>query len=302
MLKAAVIGAGRMGRIRALAARELGVEVLGVCDPELQRAQALAGECGAPLAVHDDSALPWDDLDLLFLCTPPAVRAAGVEAIRRGVHLLVEKPLATSAAAAAPLLAALSVRPVVTAVGYMNRYRPGVSALRARLRQERALGAVAYWAGGRYRVPWWADPAQSGGPLNEQATHLVDLLRYLLGEVEDARVLTPGGAGPVESAAIALRFATGPLATLLYSCEAEEKLIGLRVFTPRAEHALLTWEFLPGPDPAPCPDRNAVFLDETRAFVEASLGRGDGVRSDLRDALQTQVVMDSLRAAAAPET
>ncbi|MFH1466111.1 MAG: Gfo/Idh/MocA family oxidoreductase [Pseudomonadota bacterium] len=298
-LRAGVVGAGRMGRIRALAARSLGVEILAICDPDMDRARALAADCAIPVAVADEDDLPWDDLDMLFLCTPPSVRSTGARAIRSGVHLLVEKPLATTAADAEPLLAALEACPVVTAVGYMNRYREGVLALRARLRQERVLGAVAHWAGGRYRVPWWADPGQSGGPLNEQATHLVDLLRFLLGEVEAVRVLVPGGGSDAESAAIALRFTDDRLATILYSCEAEEKLIGLRVFTPHAEHSLLTWEFLPGPDPAPCPDRNAVFLDETRAFVEAIQGRGDGVRSDLRDALQTQRVMDSIRLRAA---
>ena len=206
---------------------------------------------------------------------------------------LIEKPVALTAAACEPLLAA-ATQPVVTAVGYMNRYRPGVTRLREALADAPPLGISARWFCGRYRVPWWSDPDRSGGPINEQFTHLVDLCRYLAGEITVIQALAPVGDGPPESAAVSLAFASGTVGTLIYSCRSVEKHIGLQVFTSSRAYALEGWDFLDGPPPAEPPDKNAVFLEETRAFLEAVSAGGDGIRSDLRDAARTQRVVDAV--------
>ena len=209
MQRVAIVGAGRMGRIRALAARELGASVVSISDPLADRARALASEVGATVTDQPD----LGELDALFLCTPPADRGLAVAAVEAGVRLLVEKPLALSAEDAAPLIAALARRPIPTAVGYMNRYRPSVERARTAVSGQ-LMGIVGRWVCGRYGVPWWGDPARSGGPFNEQLTHLVDLCRYLGGEIREVQAMTEGSG----TAALTLRLDNGAPCALCYSC------------------------------------------------------------------------------------
>ena len=51
------------------------------------------------------------------------------------------------------------------------------------IRAAAVLGAAGNWVNASYAVPWWGRRELSGGPVNEQATHLVDLARHLVGEV-----------------------------------------------------------------------------------------------------------------------
>src|SRR5213593_3604347 len=129
-LRLAIVGAGRMGRERARAATSLGARVVTVCDPDFQRARDLAFELQAA-ALREPEQIAWGALDALFVCTPPGARGrAETLAIDAAVPLFVEKPVGVCAEQLLPVLRGLEARRVVSAVGYMNRYRDSV--LRAR--------------------------------------------------------------------------------------------------------------------------------------------------------------------------
>jgi predicted dehydrogenase len=289
-----------MGQIRALASRDLGAAVVVVCDLDGDRAHKLAEKVGAR-SVVDIAEVHLEELDALFLCTPPSVREIGAKAIKCGVHLLVEKPLGVSTRACEPLIQALDSHPVITAVGYMNRYRPGVSQVRASLAKETPIGITINWFGGRYGVPWWYDPKQSGGPINEQCTHLVDICRYLIGEIVSVQAIVPTGASIAETdtIAVAVRFANEVLGTLLYSCKAAEKLVGLKIYTAHHSLCLEGWDFRLPEDNKQSLDKNAIFTIEVQSFLNAIItGESNKIRSDLRDALRTQRVVDAILKAA----
>ena len=198
---------------------------------------------------------------------------------------------------------AVEVNGVVTSVGYMNRYRASVRRARSLLAGEQVLGFSAHWIGAAYRVPWCGDPALSGGQINEQCTHVVDLARHLVGEVVDVDASAqphPEGKG-FASVSVLLRFETGALGTLLCGCLAQEKQIGCRVFTVRGQIALEGWDFKWSPSPVfgdgsdlePAQD---VFLQECAAFLGATAsGNTEAIRCDLKDALETQQVVDAIR-------
>lgn len=299
MLKVGVIGAGRMGQVRALAAKALGADIVYIFDPDGTKAQALACQVEAT-AINNHRDVNLEELDALFLCTPPSVREIGVRAIESGVHLLVEKPLGLSADACAPLLCALDNHKVVTAVGFMNRYREGVLHAKATLEKEDVLGLSVHWFGGRYGVPWWSDPAQSGGPINEQCCHLVDLCRYLIGEIVLVQALTPDDDRAPESLALSLRFADGQLGTVLYSCKANDKTIGIQVVTSHGSIQLEGWDFRSPDVVSSFKDKNAIFEVETRRFFNA-ITEGDttSILSDIHDALRTQRTVDAVILSAA---
>jgi predicted dehydrogenase len=296
-----------MGCERARVAAQLGARLVAVADPDGGRADALAEQYPGTAALADPARLPWPGLDAVFVCTPPFARGP-VEraAIEAGVAVFVEKPVGLCAAQCTPLLGALRERPVVNAVGYMNRYRRSVEAARHFLAGVPVLGLSGNWVCGMYKVPWWARKDQSGGQINEQCTHLVDLARYLVGEVVEVQAVAhrPAEAPDVDGeAAVILRFAGGTLGTLFYSCLARTKQIGLQVFTRDGRIALEGWDLelrRDGTAPEAPPEKEAVFVKEVAAFFDAlDSGRPGDVRSDLADAVRTQRVVDSIQASLA---
>src|SRR6476661_5561535 len=101
-LRAAVVGAGLMGRWHAHAIGRVGGRVVAVVDPDTARAGALAARLpGSPVATPDLARAVHDHgVQVVHVCAPLAVHEAITQqAIDAGVHALVEKPLANDAAA-----------------------------------------------------------------------------------------------------------------------------------------------------------------------------------------------------------
>jgi myo-inositol 2-dehydrogenase/D-chiro-inositol 1-dehydrogenase len=289
-----IIGAGRMGKERSRAVQLLGGNITAVCDVDLERAIQLAKPCRA-LATDRTEDLDIPSLDALFVCTPPALRDPVETALRAQVPVFVEKPLALSADHCVPLLEALRRHETINAVGYMNRYRATVSMAQERIARNTPVGVSFQWFASRYRVPWWLDPAQSGGPINEQCTHYIDMCRFLIGEISEVHAFVrylPDVAEVEGSAAITLRFENGLLGTGLYSCEASQKQMTFEVFLPDKSVRLEGWALsLPGHS-----GDEDIFLRETKAFFDAILsGDRSKVLSDFDSAMRTQCVIDAIR-------
>jgi predicted dehydrogenase len=299
----AVIGCGRMGKIRAWAASLAGAKVVAVCDSDEKAATELAGQYPGCVPLSDYRALNWEDLAAVFVCTPPYQRLEIVlHAIRQHVPILMEKPIGLSYDRIAPIREELSAQPVVTAVGYMNRYRKSVQDARHELSVKRILGGTAHWVNGRYKVPWWSETTMSGGPINEQATHVVDLARYLIGEIVEVQAFgerTLSNWNEFDTVSFQLRFRDGALFSAFYSCAATCKMIGLRVFTEENEIQLDGWDFQrPGdhsPSQHPKSDVNDIFRVEVAAFLAAvSTHNVSTIYADFEDAAKTQLVVDTL--------
>jgi predicted dehydrogenase len=292
-----------MGTMRARAARKWGADVCAVFDTDAARSRALADAMAPCRAATTPSLADWSDFDAVFVCTPPCERGAAYEALARSIPTFIEKPIGLSAPKAAELARLASRQAVLTAVGYMNRYRASVRLARQRLQGQTLLGACAHWVNGVYKVPWWSCVEQSGGPLNEQATHFVDLARFLLGEpTRVAASATPHPTHPhlVGNAVLTLSFDNAVLASLFYSCRADVKAISFRVFTTCEELCLEGWDLdLIDPEDhrllAPAPtDRYTIFDTETATFLDAIVAhKPSTILCNLTDALRTQHVLDA---------
>lgn len=295
-LQVGIVGCGRMGKERARTSVLAGAEIAVVYDPDFQRAEALACLYGAH-TVGAPSNIPLANLDALFVCTPPGSRGVvELGAIDAKVPFLVEKPIGISATSAEPVLQALRRKPVTHAVGYMNRYRASVQHAKRALANCKLLGIVAFWVGRKYGVPWWLDLQTSGGPVNEQATHMLDLCRYFGGEVE----VIEGASGTGMEAAAILRFQNGCLGTVLYSCEAMDKQIGFRIIAAEGSIELSGWDLrvsLNSIDQViPTMQDEDIFLKETSQFLTAvRTGDHSLIESTLEDAWRTQSLMDAMR-------
>ncbi len=224
-LKVGLVGAGGVGARHAATLAELDdVRLVAVTDVDPERAVALAGEHDATAVPDLDALLGTPGLDAVWLCLPPFVHGdPELAVIAAGLAFFVEKPLAVDLATAERVAEAVAVavaaRGLVTATGYHWRCAAGVE----RAAQELAGTSVALAHGAWWDkvppVPWWLRRVMSGGQLVEQATHLVDTMRVLVGEpvsVHTEATRVPGRDPALVDVATAavIRFDTGAVATL----------------------------------------------------------------------------------------
>lgn len=119
--RAGVIGAGAFGRHHARKyAEDARVIFAGVWDPDAERAEMLADTHGAP--AFDTLAALLAASDILTIASPPSTHAANAKAaLEAGKHVLVEKPLATEAAAGTELVRIAREKKLVLACGHQER-------------------------------------------------------------------------------------------------------------------------------------------------------------------------------------
>ena len=123
-LRVGVIGAGRMGERHCRVYASLNsVELVGVCDTSLERGNAAAQAYDAEFFEDCDRLL--DMVQAVSVATPTGSHFEIVsECIRRGIHVLVEKPLASTVAEARSLAKLARGAPVVVQVGHIERFNP----------------------------------------------------------------------------------------------------------------------------------------------------------------------------------
>lgn len=217
-MRVAIIGAGWIAAEHAATLRRLeGVELAGVCDVDEARARELAGSA----ATYTD----WRELierespDAVFVCTPPLLhREAAVEALDRGIHVYLEKPIARGLDDARAIVDAAGRSAAVCAVGYQWRAVEVLDDLREALDGQELGLMIGIGTGPTKSRPWFLNRAEGGGNLLERASHGIDLERAVGGEV--VAVQATAGAIPLaqsvgergdieDAAAIVLRFANG---------------------------------------------------------------------------------------------
>jgi predicted dehydrogenase len=189
-----IVGCGAVTEISHLPAlAKLGVTPAALVDRDPGRAKELAESVGVPVAAStiDEVQAP---IEAALVATPPAThREISIELMRRGAHVLVEKPLALSVAEGDEMVQTASDSGVTLSVGLMRRYLAGARWVQAALASG-ALGTIEgfrFEEGGRYNWPISTDSSfrresAGGGVLIDTGAHTLDLLQWWLG---DARVL-----------------------------------------------------------------------------------------------------------------
>ena len=225
-LRLAVIGAGVMGANHVERIRQSGDCVLAaVCDPDLARARrAAGGEC--PVHAGLPQLLRRERIDGAIVAAPPAEhRACGVLCIESGVPVLVEKPVAATAADGAALVAAATGRGVPLLVGHHRRHSAYVRRAKEAIdcgRIGRLLCFTALWFVRKpddyFAAGWRTRPG--GGPVLTNLIHEIDLMRHLGGAIESvyAAAGSPARGRAVEdSVVVTLRLRGGALGSIAAS-------------------------------------------------------------------------------------
>src|SRR5437762_2514831 len=189
-VRIAVIGCGAMSRgfhIPILAGHD-GVQIAALVDRDVKRTRHLARDYGIAHVFADAAELNADTVDAAIIATPPWHHApCTLDLVRRGIHVLVEKPVALTAADVEEMVGAADEAGVVLAAGHFRRLFPSVRFVRAVL-ESGVLGRVIGFdaeEGGEYgwRLATLSNLRKDqggGGVLIDIGSHVLDELFYVL--------------------------------------------------------------------------------------------------------------------------
>jgi predicted dehydrogenase len=234
-LRCALIGSsGFAEAFAAPALREASVDLTGVLGSTPDRSGRLVAEgYGRPFGSLGELTAA-EDVDAVWITTPDPLHAPiALACLRAGKHVLVEKPMATSAADADELVDAAARNGLVLRVGCHQRFRPGYQDLRALVRGG-SLGKVGFarahyyapfHAMGRQPTEWRTRLRDSGGSWATKGlgSHLLDLMLWLTGARHPAVVgaVFANHQWPVE---------TEDTATLLIGCDDDLSIVATMSF------------------------------------------------------------------------
>lgn len=220
MVRILVMGAGLIGgRHARLVADHPGCALVGVVDPD--------PDCAVPAGVPRYADLSDVDgaADAVIVATPTGLHMRhGIEAARKGLHVLMEKPVAASVDQARQLDDAVRAAEVACLVGHHRRYHPALVHLRDLVASGRIgapVTATLIWAMRKpdsyFRQNW---RSTDGSPVMINLIHDVDMLRFVLGDITGLAGFgsdTQRNGGRLESGAVALRFASGATGTVSFA-------------------------------------------------------------------------------------
>jgi predicted dehydrogenase len=158
------------------------VKLAAFCDVNKEGVEKTAQEFGAKAYTDAKKMLDNEELHAVYVCLPPFAHTdQEVMVCERKLGMFVEKPLATTDAKAKEINAAVKKAKNVAAVGYNWRACDVTKKAKELIGKKPVSAAYGFWVGGMPGVMWWRQQAQSGGQLNEQATHVVDIARHIIG-------------------------------------------------------------------------------------------------------------------------
>jgi predicted dehydrogenase len=191
MLKAGCIGVGGICPVHLdyLKLRD-DVEIVALCDIDKGRLQERQAQYGGRAFFDFQLMLEEVPLDAVWICTPPQVRREPLLACAgKGIPVLCEKPVERSLEKAGLIASELKDAGARVQIGYVFRSMPIVRSLREKMADDDISMVQSLYVCGisitRSMPAWFYDKKLSGGALIDQATHNIDLLRFVIGEISE---------------------------------------------------------------------------------------------------------------------
>ena len=193
-MKVGVIGVGAMGQHHARVYHEMdGVELIGVSDVDRVRAEEIAAMHGAR-AYTDHKELLACDLDAVSIAVPTTLhKKVAMDVINAGVHLLVEKPIASRIEDADEMISAAEDAGVRLMVGHIERFNPVVARLKEIIDSDLLGGIVSMSA---RRVGPHNPRIRDVGIIMDLGVHDIDTISYLYNEKAESVYAIAGNGLP----------------------------------------------------------------------------------------------------------
>lgn len=189
-MRIGVIGAGVIGK------RHLGnlvaqpdVQIAAICGRDAAKTAEVAAQYGAQAFTDYQEMFVKTELDAVFICTPPGLRAAPVaEAADRGIACFIEKPPAKSLDEAREIADIVKNSGIIHSVGFMYRYTGAAQKAKELIestgRPVPIIRSIHVCGAGLIDAPtprWLWQKELSQGPLFDQGIHLMDATRFVAG-------------------------------------------------------------------------------------------------------------------------
>jgi UDP-N-acetylglucosamine 3-dehydrogenase len=211
VLRVGVVGVGVMGCNHARVFAEFpGVELAGVADPDRDQADFVGRTLSCP-TFSDVRALLDHGVDAVTIAAPTHLhREIALACIRRGVHVMVEKPIASTVEEGREIIAAATRAGVTLMVGHVERFNPAVQSIKDALRDEEILSIAIT------RVGPFPPRMSNVGVVIDLAVHDIDLIGWFTGSdiVEVQPQLSSTKAEREDIALLQFRTASGVLAQI----------------------------------------------------------------------------------------
>lgn len=238
----AIVGCGHIAKKHAEAIEKIPCATLyAVCDTVTENMDYYVSKYNARPFSNIDELLSHEEIDVINICTPSGTHASiTVRAASAKKHVIVEKPIAITLQDADRMIEACIANQVKLAVVHPNRFRPAMQELRNAMNQglfgklSHANATVRWNRNQQYydQASWRGTKLHDGGVLMNQAIHNLDLLIWLMGDVDEVMSMNATRIRQIEAEDMAVgivRFKSGALgvieaATTIYPKNLEETL------------------------------------------------------------------------------
>ena len=224
-IRIALVGCGRISRNHFESIKNLKgeSELVAVCDCIQERAEEAGEKNGVPFFTDYDEMLAKSEADLVVIATPSGLHPEmGIKAANAGINVMTEKPMAINIKSADELIDACDKNRVKLFVVKQNRLNTTMQLLKHAINKGRfgkiytAYANVFWQRPQNYYdlAPWRGTWALDGGAFMNQASHYIDLLYWLMGDVEEVAAITGTLARDIEAedaGSAVLRFANGAM-------------------------------------------------------------------------------------------
>ena len=229
MINFALVGCGRISKRHSelLGENQIsGAQLVAVCDKVVSKAEAIADKYSVPAYACLHDMMKTEKIDVVVVLTESGLHAQHtIELAPYGAHVVVEKPMALTLDDADAMIEACDKYGVKLFVVKQNRFNVPVVQVRKALDQGRfgklIMGTVrvrwcrpqAYYDQDSWRGTW----AYDGGVLTNQASHHVDLLEWIMGDVESVFAKSKHALADIEAedtAVVILKFRNGALGVI----------------------------------------------------------------------------------------
>ena len=170
-MRVGIVGVGGMGSTHAAAWNTTPARIAGFMATTEEHAQPLTDQYGA--RVYPDLAAMLPNVDVVDICTPTHLHhEVALACIARGIHVLVEKPIASTVAEGREIVSAARAAGVTLMIGHVERFNPAVAAVKKAISGEDILSIAIT------RVGPFPPRMSNVGVVIDLAVHDIDLIRW----------------------------------------------------------------------------------------------------------------------------
>jgi len=235
-IKFAIVGCGRIAQRHAEHISKRG-QLVAVCDVVDDKAEQLANTYGAKAYTsYADMLAHEPSIDVIAICSPNGLHAQhAIEGLKAGFHVLCEKPMGLRVKECGEMIQAAERANKRLFAIKQNRYNPPVAAVKeiidaGKLGKVTSIQLSCFWNRNTdyYANSWKGTKDLDGGTLFTQFSHFVDLLYWLIGDVEEVAAYMGNFAheGIIEfedTGVVILKFTNGAIGTVNYTVNSFDK-------------------------------------------------------------------------------